>query len=441
MANLAVVAGSRDDLRTAEEAQRQVLTDLLLDVDRHDLWGKVAIPKRHAPEDVPELYRLAARRHGVFVDAALSEPFGLTLLEAAASGLPIVATEDGGPRDILETCRNGLLVNPLEPRSIAEALKHVLSNNAQWHTWSRNGLNGVRRHYTWEGHVQKYVKAVRQVLRRERKQIRRRVTYAAQEAAPLRDFRYAVVTDIDNTLLGDRDGLERLLSWLREHANDVLFGVATGRVLAQALEVLARWGVDIPDVLITSVGAEIHYGPSLSPDAGWSRHIRHRWRRDALEEAMARVPGLTLQPAAKQGPFKLSYDVEPSLVPPIEEIQQGLQARNLAARLIYSQAAHLDLLPVRASKGLAIRHLAYRKGVALRQFLVAGDSGNDREMLVGDTLAVVVGNHSPELDPLRGIDQIDFAGKAYADGILEGVAHYGFASVEATAVAAGLDAG
>lgn len=41
----------------------------------------------------------------------------------------------------------------------------------------------------------------------------------------------------------------------------------------------------------------------------------------------------------------------------------------------------------------------------LRAFLVAGDSGNDLEMLVGDTQAVVVSNHSVELGKLRGLDQ------------------------------------
>ena len=104
-ANLVIVAGNRDDIQSMDEAQQQVLTDLLLALDRYDLWGKVALPKHHAVEDMPELYRLATRRGGVFVNPALTEPFGLTLIEAAASGLPIVVTEDGGPKDITSNCR------------------------------------------------------------------------------------------------------------------------------------------------------------------------------------------------------------------------------------------------------------------------------------------------------------------------------------------------
>ena len=56
----------------------------------------------------------AAKGHGVFVNPALTEPFGLTLLEAGATGLPIVATNDGGPRDIIANCDNGLLIDPLD---------------------------------------------------------------------------------------------------------------------------------------------------------------------------------------------------------------------------------------------------------------------------------------------------------------------------------------
>src|SRR5690606_16023806 len=101
LANLVIVAGSRDDVEEMDKGPRGVLTDLLLRIDRYDLYGKVAYPKRHEPDEVPEIYRAAARSGGVFVNPALTEPFGLTLLEASASGLPVVATDDGGPREIL----------------------------------------------------------------------------------------------------------------------------------------------------------------------------------------------------------------------------------------------------------------------------------------------------------------------------------------------------
>ncbi|MBX9893692.1 MAG: HAD-IIB family hydrolase [Nitrosomonas sp.] len=425
MANLVIVSGNRDDIRELDEASQKVLRELLLDIDRYDLWGRVAIPKHHAAEDVPELYRLAARRRGVFVNPAFTEPFGLTLIETAASGLPFVATEDGGPRDILANCCNGLLVNPLDPVAIAAALSNVLSDKQQWRMWSKNGVIGARRHYSWDAHVSKYMKEVRRLLRRDRKRMRRQISFTLQDGkSPMPLARRALVSDIDNTLLGNKEGLQQLISWLKKHAGSVVFGVATGRSLESAVKVLKNARVPIPNVLITSVGSEINYGPRLQPDVGWANRIAHLWRRDALEQVLSGLPGLTLQAAENQRKFKLSYNVISKKMPSLQDLSRLLREHRLHARLIYSHEKFLDVLPMRASKGHAIRYLACKWGLPLENFLVVGDSGNDKEMLLGDTLGIVVGNYSPELEPLRDMEQIYFAQARQANGILEGLAHY-----------------
>jgi sucrose-phosphate synthase len=428
MANLVIVAGNREDIRDLAEEQQHVLNDLLLDIDHYDLWGRVAFPKHHCRDDIPELYRLAAHSRGIFVNSALTEPFGLTLIEAAASGLPFIAPDDGGPKDIVSNCRNGLLVNTLDPSAIAEGLNRALLDLRQWKKWSKQGVTGVKRHYNWHAHVARYMRSLRHLLRRDRKRLRRHLAFVHQyEMAPLRlQWKKVLVSDIDNTLIGDKEGLNDLVSWLRSHALSVAFGIATGRTLESTVKVLKGWRVPLPNILITSVGTEINYGPSLLPDAGWANHIRYKWRRESLAEAISSVPGLELQAVENQREFKLSYNADPSLMPSLAQIYRHLRERSLHARLVFSHEAFLDVLPVRASKGHAIRYLAYKWGLPLKNFLVAGDSGNDEEMLRGDTLGVVVGNHSPELEPLRGLEQIYFAQEICARGILEGIRHYGF---------------
>lgn len=64
--------------------------------------------------------------------------------------------------------------------------------------------------------------------------------------------------------------------------------------------------------------------------------------------------------------------------------------------------------------------------IPVEHILVVGDSGNDEETLSGNTLGVVVGNHSEELEKLRGRERIYFAEGRYAWGILEGIEHYDF---------------
>ncbi len=425
-ANLAIVAGNRDDIRAMDEAQADVLKDLLLDADRHDLWGSIALPKQHQPDDVPALYRLAAQRRGVFVNAALTEPFGLTLIEAAASGLPIVATHDGGPRDIIAHCENGVLVDPLDPDAIARGLLEVVSDARTWQRYARRGISGVAAHYTWDAHVEKYLKSLDHVIHRTRKHVRRERAVQRPATNPMPHVQRLLISDIDNTLIGDHDGLQALVRLLRERPEDFGFGVATGRHLPSALDVLKQSRVPLPDVLITAVGSEIHYGPDVRPDTGWMRHIQHLWRRDAMAALFADVPGLTLQSDDQQSPFKLSYNVDPAVAPSVRELEMRVRQARLHANLIYSHDAYLDVLPIRASKGQAIRYLAYKWGLPLHDFMVAGDSGNDVEMLVGDTRAVVVSNHSAELDKLRGLEHVYFAGAPCAWGIIEGIDHYGF---------------
>ncbi|MFN7989270.1 MAG: HAD-IIB family hydrolase [Thermoanaerobaculia bacterium] len=428
-ANLAIFAGVREDVATAEEEARAVYTELLLAADRHDLWGSIALPKRHAPEDVPGIYRTAASRRGLFVNAALTEPFGLTLLEAAASGLPVVATADGGPREILANCRNGLLVDPRDVEALSRALREALSDPSRWSQWARNGLRRVHDTYSWDGHVERYLALCTKLLRRERKSLRRR--HAALRTSPLArlaDASFLLVTDIDDTLVGDEEALERLLAWRKANAPRVAFGVATGRSFPRTLEILSAWKVPLPDVLVTAVGTEIRFASDLKPDRAWESHIRHGWRRDEVVRALSSAAGLKKQPEANDGPYKASWDVVPGRSVDLDAIRRQLRSRGLAARLVFSQGKFLDVLPVRASKGLAVRFLALRLGLPLESFLVAGDSGNDLEMLVGDTMAVVVGNHKPELEELRGRDRVYFASAPFAGGILEGIASYRFAA-------------
>jgi sucrose-phosphate synthase len=426
-ATLAIVAGNREDIHKLDAAQAEVMTNLLLDIDFYDLWGKVALPKQHKPIDIAGFYRLAAQRRGVFVNPALTEPFGLTAIEAAATGLPIVVTEDGGPRDIIANCNNGVLINPLDINGIAGAIEYALAEPDRWQRWARNGISGVKNHYTWDAHVRKYLRALYRLLHHERKQIRRNMTiYKKPQRHPLPLVSQMLISDIDNTLLGDRAALRRFLAKLRMTPPSLGFGIATGRTLASTLKILNEWSVPLPDVLITAVGSEINYGPGLRPDAGWQNFIKYLWRRDALEDALREVPGLTLQSPENQREFKLSYNTNPDSLPPIGKIRGFLREQNLSAHLVFSRQAYLDVLPMRASKGRAIRYLAYKWGLPLRAFLVAGDSGNDREMLIGDTLGVVVANHSSELASLKGNEQIYFARAEHADGIVEGMEHYAF---------------
>ncbi len=429
-ANLVIVAGNRDDVRNLDDSSRKELTQLMLDIDKFDLYGTVAMPKHHTTDDVPDLYRLAVRRRGVFVNAALTEPFGLTLIESAASGLPIVATNDGGPQDIIANCKNGFLVDALDPADIAKKIENMLADRAQWRRFSDAGRSGVRRHYTWDAHVKRYVKEVESMIKRLRPKGLPRKRSEAHRGRLLQLDRL-LVCDIDNTLVGDGEALARLLGVIKRERDKLGFVVATGRSVELTQEVLQEHNIPQPDILITSVGTEIHEGPHLDPAEGWASHIRYNWDRDGVVATLKDMPGLRLQGKEGQRPYKVSYfvdeDASEEKGQEIErEVRQRLRVAGLRFTAVFSHGRYLDILPVRASKGKAIRYLADKWEIPVSRVLVAGDSGNDEEMLRGNTMGVVVGNYSPELAVLKGQPRIYFADNSYARGILEGISHYGF---------------
>ncbi len=427
MANLAVFAGIRKDISKMEDNERNVLTRMLLLMDKYNLYGKMAIPKKHDFEhEVPELYRIAASKNGVFVNPALTEPFGLTLLESLACGLPIVATRDGGPKDIMANCEGGILVDPKDDRAIAGAIKKIIVDRELWNTYSKNGIINTRKHYTWESHTTTYMDAVTTLNQESEASSLTVRTPKHSIGHRLSSLDYMVITDIDNTLLGgDPADVATLIELLQEHRDRIGFGVATGRGLASAVEVLKENNIPDPDIIISGVGSRINYGSNLHHDKGWETHISKDWKPDLMALRLEDIDFITNQGMEYQTPHKLSYYMEPKK-DRIPRIHHVLTKNRFLYTLIYSHERYLDILPYRASKGKAIRYLSYKWEIPLRQFLVCGDSGNDEEMIKGEPCAVVVGNYSPELSHLKSARKIYFSKASYAGGILEGLSHYNF---------------
>ena len=184
-------------------------------------------------------------------------------------------------------------------------------------------------------------------------------------------------------------------------------------------------GVPSPDVIVSSVGSEIYYGPEHHPGKGWATHIASKWDREQIFRLLERLDFFQYQEAATQRPFKISYNMDPGK-DRLATIHILLLENRCRYQLIYSHGQYLDILPYRASKGKAIRYLSYKWDIPLANFLVCGDSGNDEEMLTGDIKGVVVGNYSPELKPLKTRRNVYFAESFCAGGVIEGLKHYQF---------------
>jgi len=421
-ANLLIVAGTRDDINDLDKGARSVFKNILLLIDFYDLYGRIAIPKSHDAEQVPEIYRLATLSKGVFINPALTEPFGLTILEAAASGLPVVATENGGPVDIISNCECGTLVDPLDKEDITRGLLKYLTDEASWNCISQNGIHGVRKHYSWLAHSQRYLEKI--------SKLETRYEAVPEEKSLPKTLRYrdrAIFTDLDQNLIGNSTALKQFTSVILANRKCVSFGIATGRRIESALALMKKHEIPRPDILISSLGTRIHYGRNLTEDDFWADHIDHDWAARRISKVLDSLAGLKRQPKSEQTPHKISYYYDSRVAPEQDEIINMLRQKEITANVILSFSQFLDVIPSRASKGQALRYVAQRLEIPLEHTLVAGGSGADEDMMRGNTLAVVVENrHHEELSQLDEIERIYFAGQPHASGILEALEHYDF---------------
>ncbi|MBW4627100.1 MAG: glycosyltransferase [Brasilonema octagenarum HA4186-MV1] len=169
-ANLVLLTGGLDDpLRelTSDEVTEEVLAPIRKVVEENDLSGKIsAFGLSEGQEALAATYRFMAKRRSVFALTALYEPFGLAPLEAAAAGLPLVATQNGGPSESLQEgdTEYGVLVNPEDPADIARGLERLLCDSDEWEHFAVAGQQRVLKTYTWETTAQNYLNQIEQIV-------------------------------------------------------------------------------------------------------------------------------------------------------------------------------------------------------------------------------------------------------------------------------------
>lgn len=84
----------------------------------------------------------------LFVSAARSEPFGLAIVEAMASALPVVAAASEGAREIIEDGVSGKLVRVDDADALAQAIDDLLDNPAERLRLGRNALYAARERFS-----------------------------------------------------------------------------------------------------------------------------------------------------------------------------------------------------------------------------------------------------------------------------------------------------
>jgi glycosyltransferase involved in cell wall biosynthesis len=116
----------------------------------------------YVPDDVlPEVFRMA----DVFVlPSVSSEAFGIVVLEAMASGVPVVATDVGGIPEVVKENEAGLLVPPGNELELREAIQKLLNDEELRKQYGSKGRKAVEEKYSWDKVVVEIEKIYEEIL-------------------------------------------------------------------------------------------------------------------------------------------------------------------------------------------------------------------------------------------------------------------------------------
>ena len=155
-----MVSGHVDPGRSADAEEREQIEQMHRLMDEHGLDGQVRWLGKHLEKGLTgELYRVIADHRGAFVQPALFEAFGLTVIEAMSTGLPVFATCFGGPLEIIEDGVSGFHIDPNHGEAAAERMAEFFARCAgdpgQWDRVSKGALDRVAARYTWARYAER----------------------------------------------------------------------------------------------------------------------------------------------------------------------------------------------------------------------------------------------------------------------------------------------
>jgi sucrose-6F-phosphate phosphohydrolase len=234
---------------------------------------------------------------------------------------------------------------------------------------------------------------------------------------------YALISDVDDTMLGNDDALLEFARYHRKHARDFALVYASGRMVESLERLIKATHLPWPEAIIAGVGSEIRRFPGLDPIPGWHERVPAGWDADRVRATLAGESDLADQPDDAQSSYKVSYYLEDAAPERLHALTGRLRNEGIEADAIYSSGRDLDFLPSGMNKGTAAVHLAKTWQVPPDRVMVAGNSGNDAALFDHGFMGIVVGNAHEELRRLDG-PRVYLAREGHARGVLAGVKHW-----------------
>ena len=237
---------------------------------------------------------------------------------------------------------------------------------------------------------------------------------------------FLLAADIDGTMLGDEDGEIALKAFARDHRKSFVLAYVTGRYRSSVQKLVDEGRLPRPDFICSNVGTEIDAldDPANLIGQKYTAQVGPKWDLETIY-ALGEGDGIQRQDfSQEQPPFQAGFDWDG-------------QPQTLAA--FHSRLAHLDhfhilasydefidVLPGPLGKGQAVEFLQKELGLDPERVVVAGDSGNDREMFETEFRGILPVNALDELKAVAHPPRHYLSALPAGRGVLDGLCHFGF---------------
>jgi hydroxymethylpyrimidine pyrophosphatase-like HAD family hydrolase len=241
---------------------------------------------------------------------------------------------------------------------------------------------------------------------------------------------FLLAADIDGTLLGDQIGEEWLKTFAQKYAADFRLVYVTGRGRSSVLQLVDAGRLPQPDIICSDVGTELLDLNDSDNILGqkFAAQVFPGWDVEAIYargegEGVWRQDFPNGQPRFQAGFF---WDGSPETL----EAFYARMGDHDDYRIYPSYGEYIDVLPAPLGKGNAVRFLQKELGVHESRVVVAGDSGNDRQMFETGFKGIIPVNALEELKLVASQSWHYHSPLPAVRGVLDGLRHFGFIKMD-----------
>jgi hydroxymethylpyrimidine pyrophosphatase-like HAD family hydrolase len=246
------------------------------------------------------------------------------------------------------------------------------------------------------------------------------------------DQPFLLAADIDGTVFGDDEGELLLLEFARNYRRSFHLAYVTGRYRSSVQKLVDEGRLPRPDFICSNVGTDIDSldDPLNSIGQKYHSQVGPEWDLETIY-TLGEGDGIYRQDfGEQQPPFQagFNWDGQPQTLAAFHSRLAGLDHFHILA----SYGEFIDVLPGPLGKGKAVEFLQQELGLAPEQVVVAGDSGNDREMFETEFRGILPVNALDELKTVACPPRHYLSALPAGRGVLDGLCHFGFVARKET---------